>query len=131
MHNHKHTHHRHIPTDADYLPWRKMHDLLIEEIDPMQAQLPVTTPQLPLSTHAAGNSALRTPVHPTNRIRRGHVVFDGSTQRARAFQLVEGEIVVLRRGMAVDLIEAGEYVDSGMWSGNTVAVARTDCTLAG
>lgn len=85
-----------------------------------QPVLPGVAPQRASSTKLAGR----------RRVARGHVLFDSGASAPGAFCLVEGEIVIMRRGLAIDLVEAGEYVDVSMWSGNTTAVARTDCTLA-
>lgn len=61
------------------------------------------------------------------RIHRGHVLFD-PTNNSSVFHLIRGEIVIFSNGRPVDLVEAGEYVDTRMWVDAT-AVAQTDCTL--
>lgn len=57
----------------------------------------------------------------------GQILFD-ETDNSSVFQLLAGEVVILRNGQVVDLIEAGEVIDAGIWSGGT-AVAWTDCVL--
>lgn len=43
--------------------------------------------------------------------------------------LLSGEIVILRHGQPVDLIEPGEWLDGWGWA-NTIAVAWSDTVLA-
>lgn len=101
----------------------------------MQAQPSTFAPDVPFPAQSIWpGTAPHESLPPTSanqrRVARGHVVFGGDLRSTSAFQLVEGEIVIMRRGLAIDLIEAGEYVDAAMWSGSTTAVARTDCTLS-
>lgn len=82
-----------------------------------------------IPTHPFSSPSER-PTLPTDvlcRIHRGHILFD-PTNDSSAFHLIKGEIVIFSNGRPVDLVEAGEYVDTRMWADAT-AVAQTDCTL--
>lgn len=45
-----------------------------------------------------------------------------------AYHLLLGEVVMLRNGQVVDLVEAGELINADMWQGVT-AIAWTDCVI--
>lgn len=46
-----------------------------------------------------------------------------------AYVVTDGEVMIMREGRIIDIVEAGELLDSRIWTGAT-AVAYTDCTLA-
>jgi len=60
---------------------------------------------------------------------RGSRIFDKYAPPSRPYTVAAGEVMILRDGRLVDLVEAGELLDPRIWQGAT-AVARTDCTLA-
>ncbi|MEZ4656389.1 MAG: hypothetical protein R2911_02350 [Caldilineaceae bacterium] len=45
-----------------------------------------------------------------------------------AYRVLKGEVLILRQGRVVDLVEAGELLDARIWPG-AMAVAWTECTL--
>lgn len=61
-------------------------------------------------------------------VRRGARIFDASAQRARAYTVASGVVLVHRHGELIDIVEAGELLDPHFW-GDATAVAYTDCTL--
>jgi hypothetical protein len=63
------------------------------------------------------------------RFSRGEIVFPAGEGTAATYVLCEGEILILRRGRPVDLIEPGEFYDPALWR-DAVALAHGDCTLA-
>lgn len=62
-------------------------------------------------------------------VSRGSHIFDKHSPAPRPYTVTAGEVMILRNGHLVDLVEAGELLDPRIWQGAT-AVARTDCTLA-
>ncbi|MEZ4869962.1 MAG: hypothetical protein R3C14_52025 [Caldilineaceae bacterium] len=46
----------------------------------------------------------------------------------QSYLVLSGEVVIMRNGRPVDLIEAGEWLESALWVGSS-AVALTDCTV--
>ena len=62
-------------------------------------------------------------------MRRGGRIFGKTSPLARAYVVASGEVLILRDGRPVDLVEAGELLDPRIWRDAT-AIARTDCTLA-
>ena len=44
------------------------------------------------------------------------------------YKVLEGEVLIVRNGRTVDLVEAGEWLDAQIWTDAT-AVAWTDCIL--
>ena len=68
------------------------------------------------------------PVTRSRRVPRGRRIFKTGSEPARAYTVTEGEVVILRRGQLVDLVEPGEVLDPHIW-GSVTAVALTDCTL--
>ncbi|MEZ4706425.1 MAG: hypothetical protein R3A44_04425 [Caldilineaceae bacterium] len=57
----------------------------------------------------------------------GQILFqEGDTDSA--YRVLKGEVLILRQGRVVDLVETGELLDAHIWPGAT-AVAWTDCTL--
>ncbi|MBV7332209.1 hypothetical protein KFU94_29045 [Chloroflexi bacterium TSY] len=52
-----------------------------------------------------------------------------NTHIRETYIVTTGEIVITRNGRPVDLIEEGEYLDPGMWSG-VEATALTNCELS-
>lgn len=62
-------------------------------------------------------------------VRKGGRIFGKTTPLASAYMVASGEVLILRDGRLVDLVEAGELLDPSIWSDAT-AIAFTDCTLA-
>ena len=62
-------------------------------------------------------------------VRRGTRIFDASGPYVRIYRVAAGEVLILRGGWPVDLVEAGEMLDPRMWQDAT-AIAYTDCTLS-
>ncbi len=62
--------------------------------------------------------------------RRGQVVFDGRRPDQQPYRVLAGEVVIVRNGSAVDIVEPGEYLDPSIWNRAT-AIAWTDCRLVG
>ncbi|MEZ4614217.1 MAG: hypothetical protein R2867_01700 [Caldilineaceae bacterium] len=58
----------------------------------------------------------------------GEPIFSGHESESTAYLVTSGEVVILRSGRPVDLIEEGEIVDLALWPGTT-AMALTPCTL--
>lgn len=71
----------------------------------------------------------RRAVQASVRYERGDVIFPAGNGETLPHLLVDGEILILRHGQPVELIEPGEYYDAALWRGTT-AVAYRDCTLA-
>lgn len=65
----------------------------------------------------------------TKHFRRGEIIFAEEGLGRRPYQLLSGEIVILRQGRPVDLIEPGEWLD-GWGLSNTIAVAWRDTIVA-
>lgn len=57
----------------------------------------------------------------------GQIIFD-ENETSQAYQVISGEVVILRSGQMVDLVQAGELLDASIWNGAT-AVAWTHCVL--
>ena len=64
-----------------------------------------------------------------HRVCQGARIFEDSAPFARAYIVESGEVLIICGGQPVDLIEAGELLDSRFWHDAT-AVAHTDCILA-
>ena len=62
-------------------------------------------------------------------VRKGGRIFGASLPLADAYFVAAGEVIILRDGRPVDLVEAGELLDPNIWR-NATAIAHTDCTLA-
>ena len=62
-------------------------------------------------------------------VRRGMRIFGKSLPLANVYMVASGEVMILRGGQLVDLVEAGELLDQRIWRGAT-AIAHTDCMLA-
>lgn len=58
---------------------------------------------------------------------KGESVLAGS-RRSQTYRLIEGEILVLRHGVPIDLVEAGDYIDARIWPDATL-LAWTDCRM--
>jgi hypothetical protein len=63
------------------------------------------------------------------RFVEGQIIFQPEKPDGRAYRVLGGEVLILRSGHPVDLVESGEYLDGQVWPG-AVALARTDCDLA-
>lgn len=62
-------------------------------------------------------------------VRSGSQIFDRTMPLANAYTVASGEVLILREGRVVDIVEPGELLDPRIWTDAT-AVALTDCTLA-
>lgn len=58
----------------------------------------------------------------------GQQVFHGPTSSGDTFLVTSGEVLILRNGRPVDLVEAGELLEKNLWP-DASAVALTICTL--
>jgi hypothetical protein len=58
---------------------------------------------------------------------KGESVLRGS-RRSQTYRLIEGEVLVLRHGVPIDLVEAGDYIDARIWPDATL-LAWTDCRM--
>ena len=65
----------------------------------------------------------------SRRVRRGTRIFDTSARFLRSYSIASGEVLILRGGRPIDLVETGELLDPRIWRDAT-AIAFTDCTLA-
>jgi len=63
------------------------------------------------------------------KIRKGMRIFSEQRALSGAYVVTRGEVMILRAGRIIDIVEAGELLDASIWRGAT-AVAYTDCTLA-
>lgn len=65
----------------------------------------------------------------TKYFQRGEIItLDGASVQ-RSYQLLAGEVVIIRQGRPVDLIEAGEWLGGWGWP-DAIAVAWRDSVLA-
>ena len=94
---------------------RAMHGLQKLQETPALVQMPV---------RAAHRDNVR-----RRTISKGMSVFGASKQLAGTYVVANGEVMILRDGRLVDIVEAGELLDARIWRGAT-AIAYTDCTLA-
>lgn len=62
-------------------------------------------------------------------VRQGAQIFDKAMPLSSAYTVASGEVLILRDGQLIDMVEAGELLDQRIWSDAT-AIAHTDCTLA-
>jgi CRP-like cAMP-binding protein len=74
-------------------------------------------------SHHVGQTARK-----TRLVRRGERVFNTRRHSLRVYTVVRGEVLILRRGLLVDLVGPGEFLDTRFWPGAN-AVAWTDCRL--
>ena len=80
----------------------------------------------------SGNSSFSHPVGQTTTktrlVRRGERIFNTRRHSPSVYTVVRGEVLILRRGLLVDLVGPGEFLDTRFWPGAN-AVAWTDCRL--
>ena len=62
-------------------------------------------------------------------VAQGERIFSRTSPVWRAYTVTAGEVLIVRDGLPVDLVGAGELLDPRFWPGAT-ALAHTDCTLA-
>ena len=67
-------------------------------------------------------------VTPTTYIAAGEPIFSGHESTAKPYLVTSGEILILRNGQPVDLLEPGDLLDLHIWADAT-AVALNSCTL--
>ena len=60
--------------------------------------------------------------------RKGQIVFDAKRSQLQPCLVASGEVVIVRDGSAVEIVEAGECLDPSLWTRAT-AIAWTDCRL--
>ncbi len=69
-----------------------------------------------------------TPLVPKMYVAAGQPIFSGHEIEAQTYLVTSGEIVILRNGQPVDLLEEDELLDLRLWPGTT-AKALSSCTL--
>ncbi len=67
-------------------------------------------------------------IEPKLYVAAGQPIFSGHEIETHAYLVTSGEIVILRNGRPVDLLEAGELLDLTLWPGTRV-MALSACTL--
>ena len=74
------------------------------------------------------------PASASREYRRGQIVFDARRHQhlmgQQPYRVVAGEVVIVRNGSAVDIVEPGEYLDPSIWQ-HATAIAWTDCRVMG
>lgn len=73
-------------------------------------------------------STARNKVAEQIQVNQGQQIFNEQNLGVQSYLVTSGEVLILRRGRAIDLVEAGELLESELWPG-AIAVALTDCTL--
>ncbi len=68
------------------------------------------------------------PVVPKLYVAAGQPIFSGHEIEEQTYLVTSGEIVILRDGQPVDLLEEDELLDLRLWPGTT-AMALSGCTL--
>jgi hypothetical protein len=68
-------------------------------------------------------------VAPQLYVAAGEPVFAGYKGGPRAYLVTSGEVLIVRHGQPVDLLEAGDLLDLQIWPGAT-AMALADSTFA-
>jgi hypothetical protein len=64
----------------------------------------------------------------TRLLRKGQTVFDEQTLFDATYLVRSGEILIVRNGRPIDLVEADELLAATLWSG-AIAIAMTDSLL--
>ena len=59
----------------------------------------------------------------------GEIIREAGATLSQSYVITNGEVIILRNGVPVDLLEAGEILDDFCWEGAT-AVAHADCALS-
>ena len=67
-------------------------------------------------------------VVPKLYIAAGQPIFSGHEVEEQPYLVTSGEVLILRNGRPVDLIEEGELLDLTLWPG-TMAMALSSCVL--
>ena len=60
------------------------------------------------------------------RYHKGQIVFNSRQDSDQGFQVKSGEVVIVRDGCMVDIVEPGESCDSSQWQ-HAVAIAWGNC----
>lgn len=68
------------------------------------------------------------PIVPKLYVAAGQPIFSGHEIEEQTYLVTSGEILMLRNGQPVDLLEADELLDLRLWPGTT-AMALSSCTL--
>ncbi len=76
-----------------------------------QADLPIPIPLAPLASPDRQQC-----------VPAGEAIFTPDDVNRRQYLLVSGEVIILRNGQIVDLVESGELLDPAIWPG-AMAVA--------
>lgn len=64
------------------------------------------------------------------KFRKGQIVFNSRCDGIRSFMVTSGEVIIVRDGSMVDIVEEGEALDPCIWN-HAIGVAWTDCRLVG
>lgn len=59
---------------------------------------------------------------------RGETIVLNQEPEAKAYEVTCGEVLIIHNGRIVDLVEAGEILDTAFWPG-AMMIARIDCVL--
>ncbi len=62
------------------------------------------------------------------RLQKGEQLFTESALGEQRYLMTSGELLILRNGRPVDLVEAGELLEHALWP-DTTAVALTACAF--
>ncbi|MEZ4684272.1 MAG: hypothetical protein R2932_59680 [Caldilineaceae bacterium] len=79
----------------------------------------------------AAFASLPFPVRPTTvarHIAKGQPIRHECEEGNRQYLVTDGEVVILRNGRPLDLVECDEVLDMRLWP-NATAMALSDCTL--
>ncbi|MEZ4659735.1 MAG: hypothetical protein R2911_19440, partial [Caldilineaceae bacterium] len=68
------------------------------------------------------------PSHPQPIVALRGQVLSSADVLYHGYQVLAGEVLIVRNGRTVDLVEAGEWLNAQIWPGAT-AMAWTDCIL--
>lgn len=89
-------------------------------------QLFATTPPIVAPFFAVPTA----PTRSANEIHftKGEPLFQALQPNGRAYLVTQGEVLIVRDGRPIDLVEAGESLDATLWP-NAIAIALTDGSL--
>jgi hypothetical protein len=62
------------------------------------------------------------------RLHKGQQLFTEPALDEQSYLMISGELLILRDGRPVDLVEAGDLLERALWPGTT-AIALTACTF--
>ena len=65
-----------------------------------------------------------------HKFRKGQIVFNSRCDGVRPYMVASGEVIIVRDGSVVDIVEQGEALDPCIWN-QAIGVAWTDCRLVG